>query len=151
MSGVAEVAQHLPTAAGWAQNLLTGALSAGGGGALGAGGVWAFLSERSKSRASAPAQMTQSLATFQAALNDQAKGLIQSFRQEVDELRSRVADLERENETCRSENSEAKARIDTLEGTLRREGIEVPARPPVANPINRPIAGGQAARTEIAV
>jgi chromosome segregation ATPase len=90
-------------------------------------GLWTWLSERSKARASAPAAMTQSLATFQAALNEQAQALIQSFKDEVAEMRGRIESLEAENESCRTENAKALSRIGMLEVMLQRAGVELPA------------------------
>jgi hypothetical protein len=125
MSAVVEAAQAVPSLSHYATAALGTGVGAGGVG--GVWGLWTWLSERSKARASAPAAMTQSLAAFQATLNDQARALIGSFRDEVAEMRQRIEALETENETCRRENRRAVGRIEVLEATLRRAGVEIPA------------------------
>lgn len=126
MNSVAEVAVQTPAAAGLATHLATAALGAGGVG--GVWGLWSWLSERSKAQAGAPAAMTTSLVSFQAALNDQARALITELRCELAEMRGRVEQLESENVRCLGENRQALQRIDSLESLLRREGIDVPGR-----------------------
>lgn len=125
----AEAMLQAPAAFGLASHFTTAAIGTGvgAGGVGGVWGLWTWLSERSKARASAPAAMTQSLAAFQATLNDQARALITSFRDEVAEMRQRVETLEAENETCRRENLRAVSRIEVLEATLRRAGVAIPA------------------------
>ena len=130
MSGVAEAAAQAPVAAGVATHLVTAALGAGGVG--GVWGLWSWLSERSRAQAGAPAAMTTSLVSFQAALNDQARALITELRCELAEMRGRVEQLESENIRCLGENRQALQRIDSLESLLRREGIDVPGRAVVA-------------------
>jgi hypothetical protein len=125
MNAVAEMVQAAPSISHLGPGLIGASLGAGGAG--GVWGLWTWLSERSKARASAPAAMTQSLAAFQATLNDQARALIASFRDEVAEMRQRIETLEAENETCRRENLRAVSRIEVLEARLRRAGVEIPA------------------------
>ena len=128
MNALAEAVQAAPALSHFTTAAIGTGVGAGGVG--GVWGLWTWLSERSKAKASAPAAMTQSLAAFQATLNDQARALITSFRDEVAEMRQRIETLEAENETCRRENLRAVSRIEVLEATLRRAGVEIPAAEP---------------------
>lgn len=104
-------------------------------GAIGGGGVAAlfqWLSARSK----APADLTTAQAAFQTALSQQAEGFIAALQadreglvKEVNDLRSRVAELENENLQCRGETAQMRQHVESLQEHLRRRGIDIPKGP----------------------
>lgn len=104
-------------------------------GAIGGGGVAAlfqWLSARSK----APADLTTAQAAFQTALSQQAEGFIAALQadreglvKEVNDLRSRVAELEAENLQCRGETAQMRQHVESLQEHLRKRGIDIPRGP----------------------
>lgn len=96
---------------------------------MGSGGLWAFLSARTK----APADLTTAQAAFQTALSQQAAGFIAALQADRADLLARVAslshrveELENENLQCRGETAQMRQHIESLQEHLRRHGINIP-------------------------
>lgn len=123
--------------ASWYERVAEGGLAA----ALGAGGIWAWLTARAKAKADSaaayskqPADLLTATAGFHAALSAQAEAFTKTLLEvnaklaaQVEELISRVHDLEEENQQCRGENRQMAQRVESLEAYLRRRGVDVPA------------------------
>lgn len=86
---------------------------------IGGGGVWAYLSTRSKGRAEAPAALVTAAAHFQTALTAEAERLMHGLserlaRVEADNARldERCAAAERAHDDCQAEVQALKRRLE---------------------------------------
>ncbi len=99
-----------------------------------------FDAAQAKLKADEPFNATRSAAEFQKILNTHAETLIKDlkkdvdgFRQDNEVLRKRVVNLENEikilkeeNIRCEQEANQLKQHVESLEGFLRRQGLDIP-------------------------
>jgi len=98
------------------------------GAVFGGGGLWAFLSERTRARRSSPAAMVtaegefaEKAAEVSRRIGEAAAGLVDDLRQElkfvrgqVDELRTKVDACELRHRECEAATARLQAEIDRL-------------------------------------
>ena len=94
----------------------------------GAGGLWAWLRERENAKAGAPASMTGAAAEFQKYLNASFEHYVDDLKSDIAVLKQEVIVLRAENLVCKNEADQLKQHVESLEGFLRRAGINVPQR-----------------------
>lgn len=107
-------------------------LGAGGWIAALVAGFWAWRASR-PSKSKDQADLMTAAAAFQAAMNAAAEKMVSSLREEIDGLRSRIEELEVENDTCRREaeslrqnGRQMEQKIQSLMSVLRVGGLDIP-------------------------